>query len=527
MNSMSCFRNYMHLKIKRLFSDGREQRTVRILMLPFVMCLLITSSSCSGRPTNAFPEVSFPEYSSNETESSVDPSINPSVSSSLPVIRVAAPISTESAKYLSLLFAAKEQGLLPEGENGSTISLDYLLSIEPGFYVETTQTPSTGATYDMVKQWENDGLAPDIMYVHSLSPFIEKKEILSLNASLANVTYITPDRIYPQMLDVCTKDNQLYGIPYAASAQILFWNQEVLDLAENGFLPFTLSLSEFTALADAVTKLNVSEVNVETSESSLQEPDMTSSEQNASKDLYYAFYEPSKLLPTLPNSFDSSIPWFSHYHTGFSFDTEEFQKSTTFLRSFSSGTYFSVESMTTEDRTGTFGMMDPRITGRVAGWAGETLDIAFWSSTLPSVSISMIPTASIESTMPLALTVYPLCVSANTQNSDIVTEFASFLAMDEDAILLTDRLESRIGFIPVVSSDAVWRISFEKKEYGDRIIQIKDSMPDAIYNPQTNEDEVALKIQAILERYGSSLLDPEQDPEVLIKEMSAYANDSV
>lgn len=483
-------------------------RLLSLLCLTMTFILLMTS--CSIPQTATYPDVSFPDMQ-DETESLIksEPSVTSVGSEEEKVIRVAAPISSETAKYLSLLYAAKKQGLFPKGETGSTIKTDFLMTIEPEFMVETIQTPSTGATYNMVESWKTDEIYPDVIYVNSLSPFFEKDQILPLDDYLASVTSLTPDKIYPDMFSTCYIDGSLYGIPYSASAKLMFWNQEVTKACGTEYLPFSMTLSDLELISKDIAASN------------------SNTGEQSNREAYYAFHDPSSLLPLIPNAFDSEANWFVYDDNSFHFKADAFQKATLFFQAYSGQDYFSVEASLPEDRAEEFGNTDPRISGRVAVWVGSSFDIPYWSTALPDVTITKIPSATEEGLSPLGLTVYPLCVSSDAPNPQLAAEFAAFLATDEDAVLLTGRLENRAGFLPVLSSDVAWRLLLEKQTYGDRLLEMKKDMRYAIYDPHTKEEDTTQFINFLLEKYVPKMILPDIDLEQLLTDMSTESKQSI
>ena len=495
----------------RPFTWRTNRLCIRFLsMLSLLLTALVILPSCTVSPTTTYPVVSFTEASEQTSSlSGIEPTETTSVSQGTTVIRVAAPISSQTAKYLSLLFSAKKQGLFPKGETGSTISSEFLLTIEPEFLVEAIQTPSTGATYEMVESWRNDGISPDVIYVNSLSPFQNNDRIIALNEYCASVNSLTPDHIYPDMLATCYIGDFLYGIPYSASAQILFWNQEVTKASGWNFLPFSISLSDLNTISSGIAALN------------------PLPEEQTEQERFFTFLDPSQLLPFLPNAYDSKANWFVREGSGFQFKSEAFRKTASFLQAYSVQDSFSVEALTPEEHVQEFGNMDPRISGRVATWVGSSFDISYWSTALANVTITKLPSETQEKESPLALTVYPLCVSSDTENPKLAAEFAAFLATDEDAVLLTERLEKRAGFIPVLSSEAVWRLVFENQTYGDRLTEIKNDMDSAIYNPQTNQEEISQLIDIIIEKYGPRMILPDTEMEQLLTDMSIESKQSI
>jgi|GEM_PF-728220 len=500
-------------------------KNLRHFIMALVLVCSIFLTSCTSKPDSEFPDVSFPDGTQDtETSDSTSETSEQITESDKPFIRVAAPISSENAKLLALLFTAKRHGLLPEGETGATVSISFLRTLEPEFYIESLQTPSTGATYDMTSSWIRDDVAPDIIFANSLSQFYRNGALLPLSDMLASSPYLAPDHIYTEMLSTCSYDDTLYAIPYAASAEIIFWNNELLTTAGEDFLPFEISLPQMEEITSQVLTLNEvtkSEENNEKQEDAEgdepSETDMTLSK------LVYAFYDPSSLLVTLPYSFDPNSAWFLHNESGFDFESGVFHQTVTSLRSLAATPEFCVETLDEAAREAAFGMMDPRISGRVAAWCGNTQDIVYWTSTLPDIDVSRIPSQQYAGLSPLALTVYPICVSSQTELPKLASEFAAFLALDSDAILLTDRLENREGFLPVVNSDTVWRIVFENKNFGDELLTFKAYMPEAIYNPQTNDQEISNRMNTLLLTYGTKLILPESDMDTVLAEITNAA----
>ncbi len=493
------------------------------------MALLVVFSlfltGCTNKPDSEYPDVSFPEII-QETEGSTEPSqtMDSDPDSDKPVIRIAAPISSDNAKLLALLFTAKRQGLLPEGETGATVSVSFLRTLEPEFYIESLQTPSTGATYDMTSRWIREDVSPDIVFANSLSQFYRNGALLPLSDSLASSPYLSPDYIYTDMLSTCMYEDTLYAIPYSVSAEIIFWNKALLSTAGEDFLPFEISIPQIEEITNRVLDLNDTLVNSENDEDNATSEETNPSGEDSLPDTrVYAFFEPSSLLMTLPNSFDPNSAWFLREENGFDFDSPVFRQVLTSLRELTSTPDFCVETLDEDTREEAFGMIDPRISGRVAAWCGNTQDILYWTSTMPEIDITRIPSKQNDGASPLALTVYPICVMSQTTSPKLASEFAAFLALDSDAILLTDRLENREGFLPVVNSDTVWRIVFENTDFGEDLVTCKALMPNAIYNPQTNEQEISNKMNALLLTYGAKLILPESDIDAVITEIAIAA----
>ena len=481
----------------------RRRKYIRTLAF-FIASVLSVSvlSGCMSSSENAFPKVTQPVITdSSVSGTSAAPTVTPgeTVSGST-VLKVAAPISNTTAQYLAKLYAAKKSGNWNEQESGSTVSLEWLNAIKPSFSVDIIQTPSTGATKDTIKQWEENGFAPDIIYTDALADLSESGDILPLTSYAASNPLFLPTRLYVPMLDACSIRNELYGIPYSSAAEILYVNMNVLSAAGVDSVPFDLDLDTLKTMSEAVRNIS---------------PADTPLEQQT-----FAFYKAGDLIPFLPSSFSNTAGWFMFNGLDFDFTSNEFSSAINYLRSYVKAGY-SVDSLTAEDQRTAFTSLDPRLSARVAMWSGSSAEVTRWSVNQAfKLSIAQIPAETADKESRLALTVYPLCISAKSKSPQLACDFASFIALDEDAILLSTRLETLDGLLPVVSSAAVWEAVCLSQTFGGELLLLQDKVPDAYYNPVTNHRLEYLLTQQLLNEYRNSLLDDTVDLQMLINSIS-------
>lgn len=483
-------------------SRGSKRPLGTVFLLPLLCCAIL--SGCSLSSDTPFPKVTQPQATQTSDTSSPtgEPSVTPSASSSgATVLRVAAPLSNTTIQYLLKLYALKSSGPLEEGVTGANISLDTLDAVDPPFTVELLQTPSTGATEDTIEQWNQNGIVPDIIYTNSLSSLCKNGEILPLNDYIAGNPLYLPSRIYLNMLqEACSLDSRIYGIPYASSAEVLYVNNDVLAQAGIDSLPFNLDLDTLMSVSASVKNMY---------------PETTALQEKA-----FAFYKPSELLPFLPSAYEGNSSWFVFNGSSFDFSSAAFGSAVNFLRSYDAAGY-SVESLSAEDQAAAFSTLDPRLSGRVGMWVGSTDENVLWSNTAWTISIAQLPAENAQEESPLALTVYPLCISSATDSPQLASDFASFVALDEDAVLLASRLEQSDGLLPVISSDSVWESVVKPQPFGDNLMLLKSRMPDAYYNPVTNHEPESILIQQMLHEYEPEILDDTIDLQTLINLLSS------
>ena len=477
-----------------------------IRMLSFFVALILGASflaGCSTTNDDYFPKVTQPKATDSAISAGTTPapSVTPeALPSGTTVLKVAAPFSNMTAQYLAKLYTAKETGDWSSQESGSTVTLERLDTVKPAFNVEIIQTPSTGATQNTIEQWKKNGFVPDIIYTDTLASLKENKAILPLSEYAASNPLFLATRLYMPMLESCSIDDELYGIPYSAAAEILYVNMNLLNEAGINAVPFNLDLDAMTAMSESVRNMT---------------PEGTPlNKQN------FAFYKPSELISFLPSSFSDTADWFMFDGKSFDFTASSFTSAINYLRSYVSAGY-SVEGLTSQDQREAFTSLDPRLSTRVAMWAGSSAEVTRWSiNHAYALSIAQIPAADSETDSRLALTVYPLCVSSASQAPQLACDFASFIALDEDAILLSARLENLDGLLPVVSSTTVWESVCLQQTFGEELLLLQDKVPDAYYNPVTNHKSEYMLAQQLLNEYRTSLLDETQDLQVLISSLT-------
>ncbi len=482
----------------------RRHKSIRVSAFFVVFAVIFSmTAGCTVSSDTPFPKVTqpAPEDSSIVTPAGSDPSASVSESTAGSVLlKVAAPISNDTAQYLARLYTLKESGEWNVQQSGSTVSLDVLDATIPSFSVEILQTPSTGATEDTILQWKDSGFVPDIICTDALSKLMENGDILPLSDYAASNSLYLPTSVYTPMLDTCSIDDLLYGIPYSASAQILYVNMNVLEASGVDSVPFNLDLDTLTSISEAVR--------------------VTSTEETPLEEQKFAFYKASDLLSFLPSSFSNKTGWLMFNGKSFNFSAGSFKDTVTFLRSYVAAGY-SVESLTPEDQALAFSSLDPRLSNRVAFWSGSTSEVSLWSENQAyTLSIARIPAENAETDSRLALTVYPLCISSETESPQLACDFASFIALDEDAVLLSARLENREGLLPVVSSSAVWNAICLQQTFGEELLLLKDKVPEAYFNPVTNHGSEYLLARQILNQYSTPLMDSKIDLQTLIVSLS-------
>lgn len=472
----------------------RLRISFRMGALIFVCFSMFYVSAC-GAPSSDFPEI--PTESTLPTESEAATSSVPEIEEDVfPVIQMASPYSQDTLNYLSRLYEAKSLGLLGTGVNGDNVSLSFLDSIEPPFVVEALATPATGATKDTIMNWKSDAVLPDVFLASALSDSFENDVALSLNPYLSNDSLLNPSNTYIDMFKILSSDGDVFGIPLLASVDLLYVNQELFRTSDTELLSFVVDIDTFEAASKSISEY------------------YDNSELTPSFPFYYA----EDLLPFLGASYADSF-YYMTYDAGASTFIPGFDTSVRFLNQYA-GAGYSLDLLSEQDKLDLFGTFDPVISKRVAMWVGNSSDVMRWANYMPyTLQMAQIPSSEVGVITPPCLTIYPLCISATTSYPEIASRFASFVALDEDAILLRLRLEGSEGFLPTVKSNRVWTRYFENATYSSPLLYYKEYMANAYYSPEISDEKLYERFSYIIKTYSQRLL-TENISDDILKEMT-------
>ncbi|MBR3058788.1 MAG: extracellular solute-binding protein [Clostridiales bacterium] len=423
----------------------------RMLFVLLAVSFLLPVAGCR-KVKSSFPSV---EVSATETtETTVVPSEGDSTTYTL---TVASPLSYEACVYLAKLYVLKTQGNLPEGINGENITFDYLDSIDLPFALNVYTTSETGCNADTLSRWQADGNMPDIFLTDSFDAVMEAGYASPLDRYISSEKLLAPNIVYPEMLRQFYIENDHYGIPYQAAAHVLFCDMEVLNKAEITELSFKQDQDSFKKLLAKLASVNSEEQQI------------------------IPLYQAQTLIPYLPITFYGSQ--YLSASIAVVRDRKAFKDSLSYLKGLVSSGY-TYESLDQEQVQQMFQGLSPLLSRKVGIWTGSTDEISRYDVYMPNtLSIMQIPSMEEEKYSPAMLSVYPLCVSSTSQHPSEASKFATFMALDEDALLLTSRQIKREGFLPCISSSYVWKTIVSTQKYGVYLSQFQNLVSEAVFIP--------------------------------------------
>ena len=361
-------------------------------------------------------------------------------------LTIASPLSNETCQYLAKLYYAKSHGMLGDGVTGENVDLSFLDSIDLPFVLRVYSTSENGCNVSTLLQWRNSGDMPDIFLTDSFDQVVSESLATPITEYLSENKLLAADSVYPSLLQCFNVGNAQYGIPYQTSAAVLFCDMEVLRQAGIYSVSFRQTRSSLLNMLAEMEKLNEEQQTV------------------------LPFYLAGNLLPYLPSAM------FNH------------------------------ESLTEKHLETLFSGVSPLLSRKLGVWTGTTDELMVYDNYMPNtLSLMQIPgLREDEYTSPLLIS-YPLLISSACQHPKEAADFAAFIAFDEDALLLTARLQPRQGYLPSVSSPAVWKTYVRNQKYGDYLQQYYTLMDKAIMIPSVSDSENFNKDIAYITEYIEKL----------------------
>ena len=419
----------------------RSRKALSLLMT--VVMSMATCVSCK-KTDDEFPELSYPDQSSAVSEVTAD---EDELSEPINELLVAVPYSSETVELLAKLYYAKQNDLIEDSANGRDISLDYLDSIEIPWVIRTRQTSGDGAGLASILQWQEDGDMPDLMLVEDIGSVKDSGLICPYDDYLSMESQIDGNLIYPDALIECMFDDGTYGLPHYQSVMLLVGNSEYIP--ESGRLPFRSDTDGFLDYLRDIRAEGLDEEMV----------------------VFAGAYE---LLPYLTSAFDSDTP------TSYMFSEDqdlsgELDSAVDYV-----GTIYDEGLSAFSDQSGA----DPRISRSACMWLSSSGSIDMWSVYYPdSLYFAMLPSDDAESSGIPYSTVYSMCMSSSCTNKEFASGFAEFMCFDTDALMLLNRVEPQRGYLPCVTSSAVWDIVCEDEIFGTEAMLFEQILGRSIYCP--------------------------------------------
>ena len=459
-------------------SEKIHNTRFRRLRRPFALFMILTFVSCFSACKKVHND--FPSIPVTESQQTTQTSGNESVPETKSLeIKIASPLSYETCQYLAKLYYAKSEGMLGDGVTGDNVDLAFLDSIDIPFVVNVYSTSENGCNTTTLNQWKTSGDMPDIFLTDSFDQVIGESLAAPISEYLAENPLLSADRIYPGLLTPFSLDGKQYGIPYQTSAAVLFCDMEVMRQGGISSVSFRQTRSSLMQMLSELEKLNVEEQTV------------------------LPFYLAGNMMPFLPSAMFNK----EYLSASDPKDRTEqaYRDSMSYVESIIRSGY-SYESLTEEQSTELFSGVSPLLSRKLGVWSGTTDDLMIYDNYMPhTLCLMQYPgLREDEYTSPLLIS-YPLLVSSSCEHPKEACDLACFLAFDEDALLLTSRLQPRLGYLPSVSSPSVWKSYVKTQKYGDYLEQYQPLMTKAIMIPAVSGSAGYMQDQEFVSDYIEKL----------------------
>ena len=430
----------------------------------FALLMVLSVLSCFSLVGCKKVKNDFPEIPSTESSETSETSGTTTVQdTSTMEITIASPLSYETCQYLAKLYYVKSRGLLGDGVTGETVDLDYLSSIDIPFVLSVYGTGENGCNASTLRQWRSTGDMPDIFLTDSFDVVVNESFAAPITDYLADNTLLSADSVYSMLLQDFYLEGKQYGIPYQTSAAVLYCDMEVLRQANINSVSFRQTRSSLLSLLAEIEKLNDDELSV------------------------LPFYLAGNMMPYLPCSMYSSKYLSSSENDDRS--VPAYRDAFAYVESIIRSGY-SYESLSDSRIERLFSGISPILSRKLGVWCGTTDELMIYDNYMPyTLSMMQLPGIREDEYSSPLLTSYPLCVSSSCKYPKEAADLACFMALDEDALMLTSRLQQRQGYLPSISSPAVWKSVVKSQKYGDYLAQYHDLMDRAIMIPSVSNSE--------------------------------------
>ncbi|HUU54649.1 MAG TPA: sugar ABC transporter substrate-binding protein [Armatimonadota bacterium] len=124
----------------------------------------------------------------------------------------------------------------------------------PDIRVEIINEPGDRAM-EKLQQMVAAGNPPDVMSIHGayFIPMAANGSLLDLDPLLAKDTSFDLDDFYPELVELCRHEGELYSLPRYTSVYVLFYNKDLFDAAGVAYPDDTWTWDDYLAAARKLT----------------------------------------------------------------------------------------------------------------------------------------------------------------------------------------------------------------------------------------------------------------------------------
>jgi ABC-type glycerol-3-phosphate transport system substrate-binding protein len=484
-------------------------------------------AACEIHTTDSFPTLGT-TTSSNSAASQT--SSLPSESNGKQHLTVALPLSQDAFDTVRLLFLAKKSGLLNQ-ETGQYIGLQIdpedLKQFDTDLDIRLYTVPlATGATMLQVSTWQAAAMLPDVIYCQDAAASIGLGQILPLDDLLYQNQLLAATHLFAPLLESVRVQQKLLGIPYLASTTLVYQNVNLIRQLQLEFPKLEWTWDQWLAFSQlaqaAIDQAGLSATPVSLSSLS-GDPEGLS---NRLAQALFVHDNPAVFLAFLAESFNGQTGYAMWSGQTFQLNNPIFKTSARWLRDYALSGYSTLhlDASQLEVAFGvqTAGSAAIRNSGRILMWAGDSVELREWHQQSKfTVAESFVPTGTSSSQTALPdssmldggqpnqrfpVIVRSLFLSKKTQNPELAADFASFVALDADSLLMQSRYQLYEGLFPVIEDQAVWEALVGRQKYGSFLLGLRARMPESYYGGQQQTPNWQGVMQILQQGLGAQVL---------------------
>ena len=433
-----------------------------------LLCASLTGYLFTGckKGDDMFPEIVSPSEETNVSESS-DESTDNSSGSDICELNVALPYSDLTIQCLAAMYYCRNNGLWDSSDTGLTVDTDYLASVATNYVVTNVGCGSTGASLDTVRAWSAKDEVPDLFLAQDSSAVWKAGYASDLNPYLSNNEYLNSQNIYSGALTNDSKDGVFYAVPHYCSTKIVMGNVEFIP-SESGKLQTKNTTEDLRDYLE--------EINEEYS--------------------CAAFASAYELIPYLGSAFNGDTPTSYMVSDEYAKDRDSAMNiiadASSYVRAFYS------DSLAMDQLDGA----DPVYSRKAALWVDSSSNVRAWSEYYPgTLYLLHLPCLDASNIGVPYISTYSLSVYKKSRNREFASQFAAFISYDPDAQLLIYRLENMTGLMPLTRNDAVWDLISDDELFGHMASDIRQTMDNAVYCPDSYDSKVFTKTNEYTAEY--------------------------
>ena len=347
-------------------------------------------------------------------------------------------------EYLGMLYYARISGVFPQNATtliGDTVNLEELAQFRDSFPVRVLRTEPGGAGVDQLRVWSSAGMLPDIYLTDAVASVGNEGLAADLTSITSGNALFSIDKVYPALVEGSKSNGRLFGIPMAFTVPMLFIDRTLADQYD----------IQTPSAAGWDVEMFMNETGKVLAERDLHGDTIPSPKEVVKTDA--GLLSAKGLWAHLPSGLDSSLGWAAWTGRRFGFDRDAVLVAAEQIQVLTAA-WITADRMADKDTEVPPADGKPVFSGNYVMHIGYSSQVSTERARLnDQLGLARLPYMGEER---IGAHVYSLCIRPDAAKNRAIVDFAVFLALDPDALVLASRFDTLNGFMPVSKHDAVW-----------------------------------------------------------------------